>query len=69
MTKKRNMTKRASATGRPAAWQPTAAEYLGAGRVVACPASLTSEPGSQITQSHAFRLEGGLRRDNSQIQT
>jgi hypothetical protein len=70
MTTKRNMAERARVTGRPAAWQPSAL-YRGAGvrRFVVCPATLSEEPGGQITQSHAFRLGGGLRRDNSQIQT
>ena len=66
MTTKRNMTKLTRTTGRPAAWQPSAL-YQSARGVVVCLASLP-EPGTRITQGHALGLEGGLRRDNSQIQ-
>jgi hypothetical protein len=68
MTTYSKIAKRAGMTGRAVVWQPSALSGGSAERRVNCLSPSSLIPGGELTQEHAFRLEGVLRRDRRQIQ-
>lgn len=69
MTTTSNIDMRARTAGHTAAWQPSALYPGAALRRVVCASPSTFNPGGDIEQKHAFRLEGVLRRDRNEIQS